>query len=120
MSSDNMSGSRVLVIEDDPAIRRGLVDALGFAGHTTAETGDGAEGLSQALTEKLDLVLLDLVLPSRDGLSVLRALRAERPGLPVIVLTALGGEDDRVIGLSLGADDYVIKPFSVRELLARV
>jgi DNA-binding response OmpR family regulator len=115
-----MAGTRILVIEDDPAIRRGLLDALGFAGYSTALAADGDSGLSQALTAELDLVLLDLVLPRLDGLSVLRALRAERPALPVIVLTALGGEEDRVTGLSLGADDYVIKPFSVRELLARV
>jgi two-component system alkaline phosphatase synthesis response regulator PhoP len=112
--------TRILVIEDDPAIRRGLVDALGFAGYATAQAGDGAAGMALAQHQEFDLVLLDLVLPGRDGLTVLRELHASQPSLPVIVLTARGGEDDRVLGLSLGADDYVIKPFSVRELLARV
>jgi two-component system alkaline phosphatase synthesis response regulator PhoP len=114
------SPAQILVIEDDPAIRRGVVDALGFAGYAVIQAGDGTIGLAEANRQEFDLVLLDLVLPGRDGLSVLRELRASQPSLPVIVLTALGGEDDRVLGLSLGADDYVVKPFSVRELLARV
>src|SRR4051812_16852827 len=115
-----MSGKRVLVIEDDPAIRRGLVDALGFAGYAPREAGDGEAGLAAALGGDCDLVLLDLILPGRDGLAVLRAVRSARPALPVIVLTARGSEDDRVKGLSRGADDYVVKPFSIRELLARI
>jgi DNA-binding response OmpR family regulator len=114
------TSARILVIEDDPAIRRGVVDALGFAGYAVTQAGDGTAGLVEANRQEFDLVLLDLVLPGRDGLTVLRELHALRPSLPVIVLTALGGEDDRVLGLSLGADDYVVKPFSVRELLARV
>ncbi len=111
---------RILVIEDDRAIRRGLVDALTFAGYRVSEAATGTAGEEQAVRGEWDLVLLDLVLPGRDGRDVLKAVRASRPSLPVIVLTACGGEDDRVGGLSLGADDYVVKPFSVRELLARV
>jgi DNA-binding response OmpR family regulator len=110
----------VLVVEDDGAIRRGLVDALRFAGYVVSEAADGDEGEARALRGSFDLVLLDLVLPGRDGREVLSAIRAARPTQPVILLTAIGGEDDRIAGLAAGADDYVTKPFSVRELLARV
>jgi two-component system, OmpR family, alkaline phosphatase synthesis response regulator PhoP len=110
----------VLVIEDDLAIRRGLRDALRHEGYGVLEAGDAIEGQRQALTAEIGLVLLDLVLPAGSGLGVLERIREARPSLPVIVLTARGGEDDRVRGLRLGADDYVVKPFSVRELLARV
>lgn len=115
-----MDRKRILVIEDDPAIRRGVVDALGFAGYDTTESGDGEAGCRSALDSGCDLVLLDLVLPGRDGLEILREIRLRRPGLPVIVVSARASEDDRVRGLSRGSDDYVTKPFSVRELLARV
>jgi DNA-binding response OmpR family regulator len=111
---------RVLVIEDDAAIRRGLADALRFAGYEVHEAATGDEGEARAVRGELDLVLLDLVLPGRDGRQILAAIRASRPTLPVIMLTAIAGEDDRVAGLAAGADDYVAKPFSVRELLARV
>ncbi len=110
----------VLVIEDDLAIRRGLRDALRHEGYGVHEAGDAVEGQRLALTAEAGLVLLDLVLPGGSGLAVLERIREARPSLPVIVLTARGGEDDRVRGLRLGADDYVVKPFSVRELLARV
>lgn len=115
-----MSLKRVLVIEDDPAIRRGVTDALAFAGYFCMEASEGVAGLDSALDAEYDLLLLDLVLPGRDGLEILRVVRSARPTLPVIILTARASEDDRVHGLSLGADDYVVKPFSVRELLARV
>ena len=115
-----MGRKRILVVEDDAAIRRGLVDALGFAGYATVEASDGAAGLAAALDSDCDLLLLDLVLPGRDGLAVLREIRGVRSPLPVIVLTARGSEDDRVRGLGLGADDYVVKPFSIKELLARI
>jgi two-component system alkaline phosphatase synthesis response regulator PhoP len=115
-----MSRKRVLVIEDDSAIRRGVLDALAFAGYATLEASEGIAGRCAALEAGYDLLLLDLVLPGRDGLEILREVRAARPNLPVIVLTARGSEDDRVRGLRLGSDDYVIKPFSVRELLARI
>jgi DNA-binding response OmpR family regulator len=112
--------TRVLVVEDDTAIRRGLVDALSFAGYETLESGDGAAGLEMALECPIDLVLLDVMLPGKDGFEILRELRQANPTLPVIMVTARGAEEDRVRGLVDGADDYVIKPFSARELLARV
>ena len=115
-----MNRKKVLVIEDDPAIRRGLIDALAFAGYATLEASDGLAGCRAALDTDCDLLLLDLVLPGRDGLDILREVRLTRPILPVIVLTARASEDDRVRGLSSGSDDYIIKPFSIRELLARV
>jgi len=115
-----VSARRVLVVEDDAAIRRGVVDALRFHGFEVAEAADGTEGLSRALGPDYDLLLLDLVLPGRDGLEILREVRLAFPTVPVIVLTARGEEADRVSGLSLGADDYVVKPFGIRELLARV
>ena len=115
-----MAQTRILVIEDDAAIRQGVVDALQFAGFETREAEDGETGLTKALNLEYDLLLLDLILPGRDGMEILREVRSVRPTLPVIVLTARGEETDRVRGLRLGADDYVVKPFSVKELLARV
>jgi DNA-binding response OmpR family regulator len=97
-----------------------VVDALRFAGYATVDAADGEEGLTQALVPGADLVLLDVLMPKRDGFSVLAELRRARPSLPVIVLTAKGAEEDRVRGLKGGADDYVVKPFSANELLARV
>lgn len=111
---------RILVIEDDPSIRRGIVDALSFEGYQTKASGDGKQGWQLAVSYECDLVLLDLVLPGADGLEILAEVRKTRPTLPVIILTARGDESDRVKGLRLGADDYVVKPFSVKELLARV
>jgi DNA-binding response OmpR family regulator len=115
-----MSRARILTIEDDAAIRRGIVDALRFAGYDVLQSGNGVEGTELAVRQEYDLLLLDLVLPGRDGLEILRDVRRSRPTLPVIILSARGEEDDRVAGLKLGADDYVVKPFSVKELLARV
>lgn len=111
---------RILTVEDDPAIRRGIVDALRFAGYQVSEAGHGRDGLELAVHGEFELLLLDLVLPGVEGLEILREVRRVRPTQPVIVLTAKGAEDDRVNGLRLGADDYVVKPFSVKELLARV
>lgn len=110
----------IVVVEDEEPIRRGLVDALKMAGYETIEAGDGMAGLEEARRGGVDLVLLDLLLPKMDGLEVLSQLRMTHPSLPVIILTARGSEDDRVRGLRGGADDYVVKPFSARELLARV
>ena len=115
-----MTKRRILTIEDDAAIRRGIVDALEFAGYDVLQSGDGDEGARAALHCDYDLLLLDLVLPSRSGLDILQSLREIRPTQPVIILTARGDEQDRVEGLRRGADDYVVKPFSVKELLARV
>ena len=111
---------RVLVVEDDAGIRQGVVDALEFEGYQVHEAGTGDEGLDKALGVEVDLLLLDLVLPGCAGLEILRQVRKVYATLPVIILTARGDENDRVEGLRLGADDYVVKPFSVRELLARV
>ena len=110
----------ILVIEDDGAIRQGLVDALEFEGYAPVVAEDGNRGRELALQATCDLILLGLVLPGTGGLEILRKVREARPTLPVIVLTARGQENDRVEGLRLGADDYVVKPFSVTELLARV
>ncbi|HRU05332.1 MAG TPA: response regulator transcription factor [Candidatus Brocadiia bacterium] len=110
----------VLIVEDDDAIRRGVVGALEYAGYAALEACDGEEGLKAAFGAGVDLLLLDLALPRMDGMDVLKEVRKGRPGLPVIILTARSAEDDRVRGLREGADDYVVKPFSARELLARV
>ena len=115
-----MRKQQILVIEDDAAIRQGIVDALTFEGYDTFEAEDGDSGLHMALKVDCDLLLLDLILPGRDGFEILQEVRVTRPTLPVIILTARGAENDRVQGLRLGADDYVVKPFSVKELLARV
>jgi two-component system alkaline phosphatase synthesis response regulator PhoP len=112
--------ARILVVEDDAAIRRGVVDALGFGGYDVVEAADGEAGLRAADGAEIDLALLDILMPKMDGMALLQALRAQRPALPVIFLTARGEEEDRVRGLRLGADDYVVKPFGARELLARV
>lgn len=115
-----MSRPAILTVEDDTAIRRGICDALRYAGYDPVEAADGISGMEMASSRSFDLLLLDLVLPGRSGLEILERVRVLRPTQPVIILTALGDEDDRVAGLRLGADDYVVKPFSVRELLARV
>src|SRR5215469_5858461 len=115
-----MIAAQIVVVEDESAIRRGVADALRASGYQVVEAADGERGLEEAVRRGVDLVLLDLLLPRRDGLSVLTEIRRLRPTLPVIVLTARGSEDDRVRGLKMGADDYVVKPFSARELLARV
>jgi DNA-binding response OmpR family regulator len=115
-----MTARVILVIEDDLSIRRGVVATLRHASYEVREAGDGVAGAELALAGDLDLVLLDLVLPRCDGLEVLRRIRSEDPALPVIVVTARGAEGERVRGLEMGADDYVVKPFSARELLARV
>ncbi len=115
-----MARRRILVIEDDPAIREGVVDALAYEGYDALEAGTYPEGLDAALRARIDLVLLDLALPRGDGLELLAEARLARPTLPVIIVTARGREEDRVKGLELGADEYVVKPFSVKELLARV
>ncbi len=115
-----MPARRILVVEDDAAIRRGVLDALRFAGYETLSAARGDEGKRIAVQADCDLVLLDLLLPGADGMEILREVRRTRPTLPVIILTARGAEGDRVAGLKEGADDYVVKPFSAKELLARV
>ena len=110
----------ILVIEDDPAVRRGIVDVLEYAGYQTLEAADGHAGMESALKANYRLLLLDLVMPGPSGFEILQALKKKRPGQAVIILSARGEENDRVRGLTGGADDYVVKPFSMKELLARV
>ena len=115
-----MNRTRILVIEDEETLRMALGDALRAQGFDVLEAADGERGLALALAEGPEVVLLDLMLPKRDGFSVLRALREDRLAAAVIILSARGEEWDRVQGFEYGADDYVVKPFSMRELLLRV
>lgn len=115
-----MSEITILVIEDDPAVRRGIVDVLEYTGYRTLEAPDGHIGMDLALKANFRLLLLDLVMPGPSGFDILEALKKKRPGQAVIILSARGEESDRVRGLVGGADDYVVKPFSMKELLARV
>lgn len=114
------SKARILVVEDDPAILRGLQDVLVFNGYSTDGYADGGQGLTAALGQSFDLILLDVMLPTMDGFSICKQVQAKKPGQPVIMITAKGSEDDVVAGFKAGADDYVAKPFSLRELLVRV
>src|SRR5687768_15876010 len=101
---------RILLVEDDRLLRDGLVDLLRGAGHDVAWSGDGKEAADMGTREPFDLVILDLMLPRLDGIEVCHRLRRARPGLPVLMLTARGSEDDKVAGFGAGADDYVTKP----------
>jgi DNA-binding response OmpR family regulator len=114
------SEKTILVVEDDLGIRRAIVDALHLTGYSVRETSNAVEAKQTAKNGEIDLMLLDLVLPGADGRNILRQLRKEGMTLPVIILTACGFETDRIEGLRDGADDYIVKPFSVRELLARI
>ena len=112
--------ARILVVEDEPNMVAGLRDNFEFEGYEVITAGDGIEGLQRALEESPDLVVLDVMMPRMSGLDVCKQLRAKRASIPIIMLTARGQELDKVVGLELGADDYVTKPFSIRELLSRV
>ena len=112
--------AKILVVEDEPAMVAGLRDNFEFEGYEVITARDGVEGLQRALDESPDLVVLDVMMPRMSGLEVCKQLRAQRGSIPIIMLTARGQEVDKVVGLELGADDYVTKPFSIRELLARV
>jgi len=109
----------VLIIEDDAAMLRGLKDNFEFKGYSVLTAVDGEEGLNMALDKKPDLIILDIMLPKINGYEICRHIREENLDMPIIMLTAKGEESDIVLGLNLGADDYVTKPFSVKELLAR-
>ncbi len=115
-----MSAHRILIIEDDPALLRGLKDNFAAAGYDVRTANDGQRGLDALLADPPDLLLLDLMLPRVTGYDICRAARHRGLALPIIMLTAKGQEEDIVRGLELGADDYVTKPFGIRELLARV
>ena len=110
---------KILLVEDDPAIASSVVSSLGTAGIEVDHVSDGASGVSTALSGAYDVVLMDLGLPDMDGLDAARSIR-ESSRVPIIIVSARGDELDRVLGLELGADDYVVKPFSQRELLARI
>ena len=110
----------VLVVEDDKAILQGLLDVLVFNGYQAAGVEDGGQGLEMALEERYDLVILDVMLPTLDGFSICKQIRKEKPNQAIVILTAKGSEDDIVSGFKAGADDYVSKPFSLRELMVRV
>ena len=109
----------VLIIEDDPTMLRGLKDNFAYTGYVVQTAADGEEGLNAALESRPDLIILDIMLPKINGYEVCRLVREQGLDMPIIMLTAKGQESDIVLGLNLGADDYVTKPFSVRELLAR-
>lgn len=110
----------ILIIEDDISILRGLKDNLTFEGYSVLSSADGQEGLQIALEKHVDLLLLDIMLPGINGYEICRRLKKEKPELPIIMITARGSEMDKVGGLDLGADDYLTKPFSIPELLARI
>jgi len=112
--------TKILIVEDEPNMVAGLRDNFEFEGYQVVTAPDGIAGLERALSEMPDLVILDVMMPRMSGLEVCQQLKAKRPSIPIIMLTARGQEVDKVVGLELGADDYVTKPFSIRELLARV
>jgi len=111
---------KLLVVEDEVMLREGLVDLLEGEGHEVRAVEDGLTAVEVGTAEAFDMVILDLMLPRLDGIEACRRLKLARPSLPVLMLTARGAEADKVVGLKSGADDYVTKPFGVRELLARV
>ena len=119
-TSEEQKRAKILVVEDEPNMVVGLRDNFEFEGYEVITARDGVEGLQLALEESPDLVVLDVMMPRMSGLEVCKQLRAQRASIPIIMLTARGQEVDKVVGLELGADDYVTKPFSIRELLARV
>lgn len=115
-----MTGGRILIIEDDPALLRGLKDNFSAKGFLVETASDGESGLDRALSGSADVILLDIMLPKVNGYEICRATRESGSDVPIIMLTARGQEEDVILGLNLGADDYVTKPFRIRELMARV
>ena len=115
-----MSRATILIVEDDPNIRAGLVDALESESYATVAASGGRQALALAAQQKFDLILLDVMMPEVSGYDVCRGIRKRDNATPIVMLTAKGEEIDKVVGLELGADDYVTKPFGVRELLARI
>jgi DNA-binding response OmpR family regulator len=114
------SKAKILVVEDDSAILHGLLDVLVFNGYETTGVEDGGHGLQKALEETYDLIILDVMLPTLDGFAICKEVRERKPNQGIVMLTAKGSEDDVVTGFKAGADDYVSKPFSLRELMVRV
>lgn len=111
---------KILIVEDDPAIAKGLVDVLENENFHTTSISNGEKGFFKAKEEKFDLIILDVMLPGKNGMDVCRDLRRDGVATPIIMLTSKQEEIDKVLGLELGADDYITKPFSIRELLARI
>jgi two-component system response regulator RegX3 len=112
--------ARILVVEDDPALLRGLLDVLVYNGYAVKGVEDGGRGLDAGLKGAFDLILLDVMLPTIDGFSICKEVRKKKPGQGIIIITAKGSEDDVVSGFNAGADDYISKPFSLREVMVRV
>jgi DNA-binding response OmpR family regulator len=112
--------TRILIVEDEPAMVAGLRDNFEYEGYEVISADDGVKGLERVFADEPDLVVLDVMMPRMSGLEVCKQVKAKRPTVPIIMLTARGQEIDKVVGLELGADDYVTKPFSIRELMARV
>ena len=115
-----MNGPHILIAEDDKNILAGLIDVLRSEGYQVTPASDGRQALALLETERFDLAILDIMMPGRSGYDVCKTIRSRDQDLPVMMLTAKGEEIDKVVGFELGADDYVTKPFGVRELLARV
>jgi DNA-binding response OmpR family regulator len=115
-----MTKQRILVVEDEPSLRMGMVDGLMSEGFEVEECADGQAGLDAAMSTPFDAMVLDLMLPKLDGFEVLRRLREHRNGLPVLILSARGQESDRILGFEYGADDYVVKPTPLREVVLRL
>ena len=114
------SKARILVVEDDAALLNGLLDVLVFNGYDVKGIEDGGRGLEVGLNEQFDLILLDVMLPTTDGFAICKEIRREKPKQGIIIITAKGAEDDIINGFKVGADDYITKPFSLREVMVRV
>jgi len=112
--------ARIMVVEDDPALLRGLVDVLVYNGYEVKGLADGGQALDAGLNESFDLIVLDVMLPTLDGFSICKRIRQKKPDQGIIIITAKGSEDDIVTGFNAGADDYISKPFSLREVMVRV
>ncbi|MCU0344653.1 MAG: response regulator transcription factor [Ignavibacterium sp.] len=111
---------RILIIEDDPAIRAGIKEAFTTEGYSVSEAETGTKGFELASNNNFDLIILDLILPGKDGIEICKDLRSDGVKTPIVMVTSRKEEIDKILGLEIGADDYVTKPFSIRELLARV
>jgi two-component system alkaline phosphatase synthesis response regulator PhoP len=120
MTLGGLDMPKILIVEDEPKMVAGLRDNFEYEGYEVLTAHDGVDGLDRAMSTSPDLIVLDVMMPRLSGLDVCRKLKMQRPSIPIIMLTARGQEVDKVVGLELGADDYVTKPFSIRELLARV
>ena len=120
LKGEGMAAAKILIVEDEPNMVAGLRDNFEFEGFEVLTAPDGVQGLERALKESPDLVVLDVMMPRMSGLDVCKQLKAKRPSIPIIMLTARGQTSDKVDGLKIGADDYVTKPFNMLELMARV